>query len=243
MLLRASVITLWAILAVSAQQPPAGPEFEVASIKPVEVPPGPHAVALRINHGTARIDGATLRQIVVQAWLVQRVNVFGGPAWFDSDQYDVIAKAANQDASPEQIRQMLQALVADRFKLSVHRETRDLTHYLLVVGKNGQKFQAAQADESTGLQQTQSGQLVFQRHGMATLVNTIANLINAPVDDKTGLVGFFDYQLDLTPEPGREPDRTEIAMQALDRIGLKLEARKVPTEVLVVDHAERPSPN
>ena len=79
---------------------------------------------------------------------------------------------------------------------------------------------------------------------MANLVNTVANFINAPVDDQTGLTSLFDYQLDFTSEPGREPvNRMEIALQAVDRLGLKLEARKLLTDVLVVDHAERLSPN
>lgn len=243
MVFRASLIALWATSSVFAQQAAASAEFEVASIKPVEVPPGPHAVGLRISHGTASINGATLRQIIVQAYLVQRVNVLGGPAWYDSDQFDVVAKAASPDTPPAQILQMLQKLLADRFKLTVHRETRDLNHYSLVKGENGPKFQSAKGDESTGLQQTLSGQLVFQHHPMATLVNTIANLIGAPVVDKTGLNGAFDFALDLTPEPGHEVDRMDIALQALDRIGLKLEGKKVPTEVLVIDHVERLSPN
>jgi uncharacterized protein (TIGR03435 family) len=239
---RSALIAFWAIISVSAQQPPA-PEFEVASVKSVELPPGPHAVALSINHGTARIEGATLRQIIVQAYLLQRVNVLGGPAWYDSDQYDIIAQAGNPDAT-EEIRRMLQALLAGRFKLAVHRETRDLTHYSLVVGRNGPKFRSSKVDEATGLQQGKGGELLFQRHPMATLVNTIANQINAPVDDETGLTGFFDYQLDLTPEPGRQySDRLDYVLQALDRMGLQLKRRKVPTEVLLVDRAERPSPN
>ena len=244
MLLRAGLIAFWASLSVLAQQPPARPEFEVASVKPVEVPLGPHTVTLRITHGTALIEAATLRQIIVQAYLVQRVNVLGGPSWYDFNQYDVVAKAASSEAPPEQIRQMLQKLLADRFKLSVHRETHDLTRYILVFGKNGPKFQPARTDESTGLQQPQAGQLVFQRYGMANLVNTIANFINAPVDDQTGLTGLFDYRLDFTTGSGQEPvDRMEIALQAVDRLGLKLEARKLLTDVLVVDHAERLSPN
>jgi uncharacterized protein (TIGR03435 family) len=243
-LLRACLIAFLASLSALAQQPPARPKFEVASVKPVEVPLGPHTVTLRITHGTALIEAATLRQIIVQAYLVQRVNVLGGPSWYDFDQYDVVAKAASSDAPPEQIRQMLQSLLADRFKLSMHRETHDLTRYILVFSKNGPKFQAARTDESTGFKLTQAGQLVFQRYGMANLVNTIANFINAPVDDQTGLTGLFDYQLDFTSEPGREPvDRIEIALQAVDRLGLKLEARKLLTDVLVVDHAERLSPN
>jgi uncharacterized protein (TIGR03435 family) len=169
--------------------------------------------------------------------------VLGGPSWYDFDQYDVVAKAASSDAPPEQIRQMHQSLLADRFKLSMHRETHDLTRCVLIVSKNGLKLQVARTDESTGLQRTQAGQLVFQRYGMANLVNTIANFINAPVDDQTGLTGLFDYQLDFTREPGGEPvNRMEIALQAADRLGLELEARKLLTDVLVVDHAERLSP-
>ena len=103
-------------------------EFEVASVKLVDPPMGPHAVALRVNHGLARLEGATLRQIIVQAYLVQRVRVLGGPGWYDIDQYGVTAKAENPDATRPQIQQMLQTLLADRFKLAVHRETRMQTH-------------------------------------------------------------------------------------------------------------------
>jgi uncharacterized protein (TIGR03435 family) len=105
-----------------------------------------------------------------------------GSAWYDSDQYDIVAQAGSPDATPEQIRQMLQTLLADRFKLAIHREIRDLTHYALVVGKNGPKFQSAKTDETTGLQQSQGGQLLFQRHPVATLVNTIANQIDCAAD-------------------------------------------------------------
>lgn len=140
-----------------------------------------------------------------------------GSAWYDSDKYDIVAKAGAPDATPEQIRQMLQTVLADRFKLAIHRETRDLTHYALVVGKNGLKFQSAKANETRGLQQSLDSQLVLQRHPVATLVNTNANQINAPVDDKTGLIGFFDYQLDFTPEAAREyADRLDYVLQTLD---------------------------
>jgi len=221
-------------------------EFEVASVKLVDPPMGPHAVGLRINHGLARLEGATLRQIIVQAYLVQRVRVLGGPGWYDIDQYDVTARAQNPDATPPQILQMLQTLLEDRFKLAVHRETRAQTHYELVIGKDGSKLQEAKPDETTAFQQGDAGQLLFQRNPLATLVNYIANVLDAPVDDRTGLKGFYNYKLEWSLEPGagNQPvDRLDVIMQAIAKLGLKLESQKLPTEVLIVDHAERPSAN
>ena len=81
---------------------------------------------LDLNHGTAKVEFATLRQLIVQAYAIQRMRVMGGPEWFDRDQYDLIAKAENPEATRDDVRLMLQALLADRFKLTVHRETREL---------------------------------------------------------------------------------------------------------------------
>jgi uncharacterized protein (TIGR03435 family) len=221
-------------------------EFEVASVKLVDPPIGPHAVGLLLNHGLARLEGATLRQIIVQAYLVQRVRVLGGPGWYDIDQYDVTAKAENPDATRPQIQQMLQTLLADRFKLAVHRETRMQNHYQLIIGKDGSKLQEAKPEETTAFQQGNSGQLIFQRNPLATLVNYIANVLDTPVDDMTGLKGSYDYTLEwpLEPVAGNQPvDRLDLLMQDIAKLGLKLESHKLPTEVLIVDHAERPSPN
>jgi hypothetical protein len=82
--------------------------FEVASVKPVNPPAGPHVVSLIINHGRLNIEAAELRQIVGQAYAVQRVRVLGGPEWADSDQFDIAAKAESADATRDEIRIMLQ---------------------------------------------------------------------------------------------------------------------------------------
>ena len=139
---------------------------------------------------------------------------------------------------------MLQVLLADRFKLAVHRETRTQTHYLLVLGKDGSKFQDAKPDETTAVQQGDAGQLIYQRNGLVSLVNTVANILDAPVDDMTGLKGFYDYKLEFEPADRNQPvDRLDLVMKAIARLGLKLESHKLPTEILIVDHAERPSAN
>jgi uncharacterized protein (TIGR03435 family) len=111
-----------------------GPSFDVASVKPVMRTVVPHAVSLNINHGTVTFDAAALRQIIGLSYGVQRVRVKGGPSWMDTELYDIIAKTESPDASKEQVMVMMQALLADRFKLLVHRETKELLVYSLVVG-------------------------------------------------------------------------------------------------------------
>lgn len=91
--------------------------FEVASVKPVNPPAGPHVVSLIVNHGKLNIEAAELRQIVGLAYAVQRVRVLGGPGWADSDQFDIVANAESADATRDEIRSMLQTLLAERFKL------------------------------------------------------------------------------------------------------------------------------
>src|SRR5260221_13912428 len=106
-----SSTTLWiAGLALAAQVPNFAAQvssFEVASVKPVNPPAGPHVVSLIVNHGTLRIEAAELRQIVGLAYAIQRVRIQGGPDWADSDQFDIVAKAANPDATRDEIRSML----------------------------------------------------------------------------------------------------------------------------------------
>src|ERR1700693_5231005 len=103
--------------------------FEVTSVKPVKPLAGPHVVSLIINHGRLNIEAAELRQIVGQAYAVQRIRVLGGPVWADSDQFDIAAKAESADATRDEIRTMLQTLLAERFKLVVHRETKEMPAY------------------------------------------------------------------------------------------------------------------
>jgi uncharacterized protein (TIGR03435 family) len=134
------------------------PSFEVASVKPVDLPAGPHVVSLIINHGRLNIEAAELRQIVGQAYGIQRVRVLGGPAWADSDQFDIVAKVENADATRDEIRSMLQKLLAERFKLVVHRKIKEVPAYSLVVAKR-----RAQTQNSGAGQEKHDGQ--YRRSG------------------------------------------------------------------------------
>src|SRR5689334_8924760 len=118
------MMTLWiAAWAVAAQVSAFAAQvssFGLASVKPIDPPAGPHVVSLIINHGRLNIEAAELRQIVGLAYAVQRIRVLGGPGWADSEQFDIAAKAESADATRDEIRSMLQTLLAERFKLVVH---------------------------------------------------------------------------------------------------------------------------
>jgi uncharacterized protein (TIGR03435 family) len=214
--------------------------FEVASVKPVDPPAGPHVVSLIINHGRLTIEAAELRQIVGLAYAVQRIRVLGGPGWADSDQFDIAAKAENAGATRDEIRSMLQTLLAERFKLVVHRETKEIPTYSLVLAKSGPKLKIAALDRKSGMAgavgPNGEQQTVFEASPLRVLVNMLANTLGNPVVDKTGLDGLYDYTFEW-------PDAGSSLFASVDQLGLKLEAKKMPVEVLVMDRAEHPSAN
>jgi uncharacterized protein (TIGR03435 family) len=217
--------------------------FEVASVRPVKIDTGPHGVPLVVKHGRVTLDDASLRQIIGHAYNVQRVRVLNCPSWCDSERFDVIARAEDPDATKDQIRQMLQTLLLERFKLAVHREKGEMQMYALVVGKHGPKLHEAAADEKGGMDD-RPGQLVLRKTPISSLAALLANVLNRPVEDMTGLNGLYDFTLPVGERvaPGVNDPR-EILPDAVENIGLKLESRKQPVEVIFVDHAERPSPN
>jgi uncharacterized protein (TIGR03435 family) len=214
--------------------------FEVASVKPVNPPAGPHVVSLLVDHGNLKIQAAELRQIVGLAYAIQRVRILGGPGWADADQFDIAAKAESAEATRDEIRGMLQALLAERFKLVVHRETKEIPVYALVLAKGGSKLKVAATGGKSALTDTlgPNGErrTVVAASPLRVLVNMLANTLGNPVVDKTGLNDIYDYTIEW-------PDAGSSLSASLDQLGLKLEAKKEPVEVLVIDRAERPSAN
>ena len=228
-------------------------EFEVASVRQFQGPHVPHGVSLIVSHGKAKVDAGSLRQLVAIAYGVQRAAVEGGPDWSDSDEFNIAAKAEKEDASYGEIQGMLQILLADRFKLKVRRETKDLPGYALTTAKSGSKLKQAKDEEAAGFNAVMNG-LIFHKMPIAGLVNYLANLAGSPVQDLTGLTGLYDFSLDLTPsavvqfEPqGRVPPIVNrfvrVSGAVEEQLGLKVEARKVSVEVIIIDRAEHPSGN
>ena len=218
-------------------------DFEVASVKAVDHPVVPHAVSLIINHERLNIDAAALRQIIGLAFAIQRVRVIGGPAWIDSDLYDIVAKADRPDVTRDEIREMLQSLLAERFKLATHRETRELPEYTLVAAKDGPRMTRSGEKDVIGITPEGSPgrtRFAFRKTSFTTLVNFLANTLGSPVIDKSGVeAGEYNFTLEWT-----EDDSGPSLFKALqEQLGLRLEAKKMPTEVLVIDHIEKAGAN
>jgi uncharacterized protein (TIGR03435 family) len=242
-------------------QPAAAPAFEVASIKPYQLPP--NAFAFGANGSAVRISGnrvttrGSLINLVIAAYNVKDFQVSSASGWadkLDRDQlFDITAKTEGESAPTlDQVRPMLQTLLADRFQLKLHRENKELPVYDLVVGKNGSKLKESAVDASPKQPVTFSGPLVrfkFSSRSLADLVGILAVNVDRPVLDKTGLTGRYDFTLEFTrsnpdvvPLDSPEADKS-IFSAVQEQLGLKLAPAKEPMEILVIDHAERPAEN
>jgi len=254
--------------------------FEVASIKPsaetgfrtgIQMQPG----------GGLRVSGATLKMLLTIAYDVREFQIVGGPSWISSDRYDILAKAAGtgsetQTSDPrqmtdaqmktagEQMQQRLQALLAERFQLTIHRETKEQSVYALLVGKNGPKFEASQIKDGHTERRMMMGRGMVNGQGVEVqmLANVLSNQLGRPVVDRTGLTGRFDIKLQWTPDPGQsltplggapppgvqappppDPNGPSIFTAVQEQLGLRLESQKGPVEMIVIDRVEKPSEN
>jgi uncharacterized protein (TIGR03435 family) len=253
------------------------PAFEAASVKPNKS--GDQRVGMQIQPGGRFMaTNVTLRLLLGNAYRGQTAQIVGEPSWLNSERFDIVAKA-NGDAAPQQFPLMLRALLEERFKLSVHHETRELPIYALVVarsdGKLGPHLRRAAVDCDAagrgnasppipqspterlpcGMRQA-PGRILAGGVPMAPLVGNLSNFVNRVVVDRTGLTGNFDLELEWTPDqppplatgvvppsafPPPPTDGPSIFTALPEQLGLKLESTKGPVDVLIIDHAERPT--
>jgi uncharacterized protein (TIGR03435 family) len=270
-------------------------KFEVASIKPdkssiasnglprVRVNPAPDGFTasgvnlvqlISLAYGSptsfSLLGSLNRDQLYFQNNLVSRA-----PEWFRTERFDVDAKMetsvadALQKLSPDDRyvarQQMLQALLADRFKLTVHRETKELPVFALVIAKNGLKIHESKAGDTPSARGGRGGPGSFQVQGrggpivaegvsLSTLVQFLSRQpLGRIVVDKTGLTGKYDFKLQWTPDdlaaatsedaPPSDSPWPSLFTALQDQLGLKLEPQKGPVQTLVVDHAEKPSGN
>ena len=248
------VVGLFALVSSVAQtRTPARRQFEVASIRknnsgPPRVFVDPFAF---LPGGRFIATNITLTDIIVMAYQTRRIQMRGGPDWIDSERFNVAAKAdeAESEFKREQLVAMVQALLEDRFKLVLHRETEERTVYALVVGKTPPRIQPAKEGEQKVMMRGNRGEMQFQGMPLGGLVNTLANILHTPVVDGTGMTGSYDFTLDplqmsvrtqpVTPDLW--PDLVLGAVQ--EQLGFKLEKRKAPLEITVIDRVERPTDN
>jgi uncharacterized protein (TIGR03435 family) len=287
------------------------PTFEVASVKPAEPQP-PGQMRIRMSGGPGTPDpgqltysNVSLKSVLMNAYAVKGYQI-NGPKWLDSERFDIVAKIP-KGATKEQFQQMLRNLLAERFKLALHHETKELPMYALVVGRGGCKMKESVEDDATapppppppppgndgpgavmgrmrvgadGMPHLPPGaakngmivmmmngrmRLVANRRPIEALTEMLGNQIGYPVSDATGLKANYDFTLDFAPEglngplgmmppPPPQHDGAEgggpmagaadaggptIFTALQEQLGLKLEQRKGPVDLLVIDHVEK----
>jgi uncharacterized protein (TIGR03435 family) len=242
---------------------PANLEFEAASIKPTKSPLGVtggcHGQDARfaltdaeanVPVGRCVITAGRLTHIMAIAYKIDVNKIGSRPDWDGPSRFDIEAKAESQSATQEELLQMLRGLLADRFKLKVSRETKQESGYALVIAKNGPKLKEARPEEETRLtvrgttinkKDAVDGSLPLntvtgQNTSLHQLLEILSRAVGAPVIDRTGLTGSYDFSLKW--EPGEE-----ISGPLQQQLGLKLEAQKIPVESLLIVSAERPAEN
>jgi uncharacterized protein (TIGR03435 family) len=231
----AAVAVFLSFAALSFAQP-APAAFEVASIKLSDDPPGNSGWSP--NPGRLLIRNMSLKGCIMAAYHLQDFQITGGPAWLDSDRYYIDARTS-VPASQTQLLEMLQPLLAERFHLAFHRETKEATGYALVVDKKAVKIQPDEAAQYPTVDARRDS-MAIRGMSMESLARSLSHQIGAPVVDATGLSGVFSFTLKWTPDAGDAPG-PYLPGALRETAGLDLQRRKVPVEVFVVDQTEKPT--
>jgi uncharacterized protein (TIGR03435 family) len=231
------------------------PEFEVASIKPAPAQDAGHTSTNMNVHtsgdgrnGSLSYTNVSVKEVLGQAYKIQQYQISGGPSWLESERFD-IAAIIPAGSSQDQIMLMLQNLLADRFQLVLHRETKPLPVYALTVGKNGLKIKPVESGNDISSNSSRTRWHVNAKTSMPRFAEFLSVQLDRPVLDDTGLSGAFEITLDWTVDTVEQPGANDTASgpsiftAVQEQLGLKLEARKGPVEILVVDRVERPSGN
>jgi uncharacterized protein (TIGR03435 family) len=230
-----------------AQEEVKSPSFEVASIRPNKS--GERAADFEILPTRLTVRNATIRAMIMFAWHVRLDQMTGGPAWVDTDHFDVDAKTPGPGASLAEERQMMRNLLADRFKLAIQTGEKIMPVFVLEPAKGGAKPPSSpdSGPQSCGPVALVDGkrQVTCQHMTMASLVDVLPGFapafIDLPVVDQTGLDGQYEISLAWVPakgdSPGDQPGPT--VFDALRDIGLKLERRTHAMPTIAIDHIDR----
>ncbi len=267
--------TLLAIVLCVPRVHAQGKTFDVVSVRenvlqqrrgPINLAPGPDGF---------HVEGQPLMNLLLTAYTPKTGGLFMNnidnlPDWAKDSRYDIEARISDEDRAawqdpnhqPAMLQEMLQALLADRFKLGVHREMKEKPVYQLVVGKGGPKFQETKPDEPRPAGPTLPGGGVMGRgadgathmynFSMSLLAALLTSKSDRTVLDKTGLAGR--YSIDIrepaqmaAPSAGQtgptEDEQRPAVADTLKNVGLELKPAKEQVEKLVIDHVEKPSPN
>jgi uncharacterized protein (TIGR03435 family) len=210
------------------------PAFEAASIKPSSG--DDDGSSYHFTKGQLLIANESLRDLIKLAFHLKDYSL-AGPSWLDSVRFNITAKPPS-GSDTKQFPLMLQNLLADRFHLRVHRESKSLNGYSMVVAKGGFKLKPVDPGDSA----TGSGRngLTGNKVTLSRLAEQLADLLDRPVQDLTGIDGVYDYHLDFSVKD-EDLSRPPLFAALQEQIGLRIEVEKVAVDVVVVDHVDRAS--
>ena len=240
-----AAITVLACCEILSAQQGGAPAFEVATIKP-SGPESPPISIRRLPGGRLVTTNTPLPMLIQWAYQLEEGRLVGVPPGFNALRFDVVAKAPEQEPVAGQMQLMMRALLAERFKLLVHHETRELVAYALVSEPGGPKVRVVTSDEPADpnpFTMSDSGTLIGMRVTADMLANVLSNQLGRPVQNTTGVTGAFEFTLRWAPDTGVAPgdgqDRPSLFTAIREQLGFRLVARKAPTDVVVIDHVER----
>ena len=221
------------------------PAFDVASLKPSPPPEGDlyRANLGTVRHGELTMANVTLSDCLRFAYGITNDLQLAGPAWIKDKgvRFDILAKA-NPETPIHQFPLMLRALLAERFQLALHHESKELSYLALEVGKKGPKLTPAQQDPDAAANRNGLGQIRSSHMAMPLLATLLSRFLRETVIDLTGLRGFYEVNLEWRPEDLSMPladteSGASIYSAIQSQLGLRLESRKGPLDVIVVDAA------
>jgi uncharacterized protein (TIGR03435 family) len=246
---RLLLLIFFAVRMAAAQTPT--PAFEAATIKPAATPSDGHTHINYPPNDRFSSSNITVLNLMQWAYGMPEKQILGGPAWLGSSRFDIQAEAdigehmknMTLKEGNELKQRMVQALLADRFQLKLHQETRMLPAYDLVLAKGGEKLRPSKSNgRNIG-----AGRTHFNGEGldMTFLAEGLSKITGRVVVDKTGLTGRYDFKLVWTADDAAladgDPPTLFTAIQ--EQLGLKLEPAKEPVPVVVIDHVDQPTPN
>lgn len=231
------------------------PAFEVASVTPCKPgtpePPAYHMGMVQFTYpgGRFRANATTITFLLEWAYNLQPSQHSAGPSWLDTDRYDIIAKAEG-DATDEQQKLMIRALIGERFALKIHIEKKKLPVFVVSVGKSAPKLYPPKEGEvhsirimprQDGDQKVAAYHVVATRFSLSQLTDIFARQLGRVFVNKTGLDGDFDFTLDLTPDEHQpNPLDPSLLISAMrDQLGLMLKSQDAVIDYMVIDGAEK----
>ena len=232
---------------VSGQDPAVRLAFEAASVKVhTRSSASTGRSGIEETPGLIRIENLSLKAIIETAYGAKDFQ-FEGPGWLDTISFDIAAKPP-AGYNRGQLQPLLRDLLAGRFKLAVHRESKETPGFALVIAKGGPRLH--EADKPRGFFTVRPGLIEGTRVSMAELAGALSRMLGRPVVDTTGLPAAYDVKVEWTPDPAppvpgadAQNDSAEPPLSLLtavnDQLGLRLQTRKVPVDVVIVDHVEK----